>query len=304
MVKKDCLVSVAMATYNGENFIAAQLDSIIQQTHKNIEIVITDDASSDKTVQIIKNFQGKYPLIQLFINNVNSGITKTFEHSFKNCKGDFIAIADQDDIWELNKIETLLNEIGNEDAIYSNSLLIDKKGQSLHKEFKSLMHLQSYYDGAPFLMGNCVPGHTILMKADFAKMIIPLPCEMMFDRWISFCAASNNGIKYVDKPLVQYRQHESNAVGVGKSKNKSKKKTKAQQFYIKLGELKAFEKAPILNPATKQVLNQMLTLFTRKLSLRRSLFFFKNIDTLLVIKNKPRYRKNLYSFKMFFRANY
>jgi glycosyltransferase involved in cell wall biosynthesis len=298
------LVSVAMATYNGEKYIADQLKSIINQTHQNIEIVITDDASADNTVSIINNFQKQYAFIKLFCNATNSGVTKTFEHSFKNCSGDFIAISDQDDIWELNKIETLLSQIGKEDAVYSNSLLIDKNGQSLHQEFKSLMHLQSYYDGAPFLMGNCVPGHTIIMKAAFAKMILPLPAEMMFDRWISFCAAANNGIKYVDMPLVQYRQHDNNVVGVGKSKNKKHRKTKTQQFNIKLQELKTFEKAPITNLATKQTLREMLSLFTRKLSLSRSLFFFKNIDTLLIIKNKPRYRKNLYSLKMFFKANY
>ncbi|MBS1509644.1 MAG: glycosyltransferase family 2 protein [Bacteroidetes bacterium] len=304
MANAASLVSVAMATYNGERFIARQLESIINQTHTNIEIVITDDASADNTVAIIKNYQQQYPFIKLFVNPVNSGVTKTFEHSFRQCTGAFIAISDQDDIWELNKIEILLQQLGNEDAIYSNSALIDHNGASLHKEFKSLMNLQSYYDGAPFLMGNCVPGHTILMRADFLKNILPLPAEVMFDRWISFCAAANNGIKYVDMPLVQYRQHDNNTVGVGKSKNRKQRKTKAQQFEIKLGELKALEQAPVSNTHTQQVLKEMLALFHRKLSLKRSIFFFKNIDTLLVIKNKPRYRKNLYSLKMFFKPNY
>ena len=166
------------------------------------------------------------------------------------------------------------------------------------------MVLKSYYDGSPFLIGNCVPGHTILMKADFVKNILPIPAEIMFDRWISFCAAGNNGIKYVDMLLVHYRQHESNAIGVGKSKNKKTRKTKKEKFDIKLAELKVMNKAPISNPATKLVLHQMLQLFTHKLSLKRSLFFFKNIDTVLVIKNKPRYRKILYSLKMFFKPNY
>jgi glycosyltransferase involved in cell wall biosynthesis len=304
MVNGTPLVSIAMATYNGEKFIATQLDSIINQTHPNIEIVITDDASADSTVQVIKHYQSKYGFIKLFINDINSGVTKTFEHSFTKCSGDFIAIADQDDIWELNKIEVLLQQLQTEDAIYSNSLLVDKTGQSLHKEFKSLMNLQSYYEGSPFLMGNCVPGHTIMMRADFVKRVLPLPAEVMFDRWISFCAAANNGIRYVDMPLVQYRQHDNNTIGVGKSKNKKRKKTKKEKFYIKLGELKAFAKAPIKNIATRQTLEQMIALFTRKLSARRSLFFFKNIDTLLVIKNKPHYRKLLYSLKMFFKSNY
>jgi glycosyltransferase involved in cell wall biosynthesis len=304
MNKTTPLVSVAMATYNGEKYIAAQLESILNQTFNNIEIIITDDASTDNTVHILEGFQKKYNFIKLFVNTCNSGVTKTFENSFRNCSGDFIAISDQDDEWELHKIETLLNHLENEDAIYSNSLLVDKNGASLNKEFKSLMNLQSYYTGGPFLMGNCVPGHTILMKAGFVKTILPLPTTMMFDRWISFCAAANNGIKYVDMPLVKYRQHESNTIGVGKSKNKTKRKTKSELFYKKLAELNDFEKAPVKNAATKQLLHQMLQLFTRKLSLRRSIFFFKNIDTILVIKKKPRYRKILYCLKMFFKANY
>jgi len=298
------LVSIAMATYNGEKYIAEQLESIINQTHPNIEIVITDDASADNTVSIIRDYQQKNNFIKLFINPVNSGVTKTFENSFKNSSGDFIAIADQDDIWELNKLEVLLHAIENEDAAYSNSALVDKDGKSMNKLFSSLMNLQSFYSGAVFLMGNCVPGHTIMMKADFTKKILPLPTEIMFDRWISFCAASNNGIKYVDMPLVKYRQHESNTIGVGKSKNKKVKKTKSQKFNIKLNELKACAKAPIKNSETKQILAEMLELFTRKPSIRRSLFFFRNMDTLLYIKNKPKYRKVLYCLKMFFKANY
>jgi glycosyltransferase involved in cell wall biosynthesis len=298
------LVSVAMATYNGEKYITTQLESIINQTYSNIEIIITDDASTDSTAQIIKTLQEKYNYIKLFVNAVNLGITKTFEQSIKNCSGDYIAMSDQDDIWELNKIEILLSHIENEDAVYSNSLLVDKNGQSLNKDFKSLMKLQSYYDGAPFLMGNCIPGHTIMMKAAFTKIILPLPGEVMFDRWISFCAAGNNGIKYVDMPLVNYRQHESNAIGTTKSKNKRPRKTKKETFNIKLKELKRMNEAPITNTLTKQLLKEMLQLFTHKLSFKRSLFFFKNIDTVLVIKNKPRYRKILYCLKMFFKANY
>jgi glycosyltransferase involved in cell wall biosynthesis len=304
MISRTPLVSVAMATFNGEKYIAAQLESIVNQTYGNIEIVITDDASSDNTVKIIKDFQLSYPFIKLLISAVNAGVTKTFENSFRASAGEFIAISDQDDIWELNKIEILLNNIGEEDAIYSNSLLVDKNGQSLGKDFKSLMHLKSYYEGSPFLMGNCVPGHTILMKADFVKMILPIPAEIMFDRWISFCAAANNGIRYVDVPLVRYRQHDNNAIGAGKSKNTKVRKSKKERFDIKLAELKIMNAAPIVNPATKRLLQQMLQLFTNRFSVKRSLFFYNNIDTVLVIKNKPRHRKVLYSFKMFFKPNY
>ena len=298
------LVSVAMATYNGEKYIAEQLESIINQSYKNIELVITDDASVDGTVTIIKRFQQQCDFITLFINPVNSGVTNTFEHSFKNCKGDFIAIADQDDIWELQKIALLLNAIVEEDAVYSNSELVDKAGQPIGQLFNSLMQLQSYYSGAPFLMGNCIPGHTIIMRSSFTKTILPLPKTIMFDRWISFCAAANHGIKYIDRPLVKYRQHDTNTIGTGSSKNRTSLKTRAEQFNEKLAELKILTTAPISNEATRQTLSRMLELFTRKWSIQRSIFFFKNIDELLVVKNKPRFRKLLYCIKMVFKANY
>jgi len=304
MAKTELLVSVAMATYNGEKYIAEQLDSILKQSHRNIEIIITDDCSRDNTISIIKDFQKKYSEIRLFKKEINSGVTKSFENSISQCTGDYIALSDQDDIWEEDKIEILLNSIGTEDAVYANSLLVDKDGKSLSHEFKDLMNLQSYYSGAPFLLANCVPGHSILMKAGFAKTLFPFPDNIMFDRWISFCAAANNGIKYVDKPLVKYRQHESNTIGTGLVKNKRQKKTSAEKFNQKLSELKVFETATITSEETRFILKNIIQLFSRQWSLQRSLFFFKTRDKILVIKNKPPFRKILYCIKMFFKANY
>ena len=304
MINKQPLVSVAMATYNGEKYLKEQLDSILHQTYKNIELIITDDGSSDNTVQLINAYQQKYPQISLFVNKSNTGVTKTFEHSIKECKGEWIALADQDDLWEPNKIELLINETGIEDALYSNSLLVDKNGVSLQKEFSSLMNLRSYYSGAPFFLGNCIPGHTVLMKADFARRILPFPPNVMFDRWISFCASSNNGLKYVDAVLVKYRQHETNTVGVGRSKNRNEKITRRQKFEIKLQELKAYEKATINDEETRILLRKLIALFTRQWSFKRSVFFFTNMDKILVVKNKSGLRKILFCIKMFFKANY
>ena len=150
------LVSVAMAVYNGEKYLKEQLESIINQTYPNIEIIITDDCSGDNSTDIIKEFKNEFSNITLFVNQQNQGVTKTFENSIKNCNGEFIALSDQDDIWQLDKIELLVNAIGSEDAIYSNSLLVDKNGVSLQKDFNSIMNLRSYYSGAPFLLSNCV----------------------------------------------------------------------------------------------------------------------------------------------------
>ena len=298
------LVSVAMATYNGADYLKEQISSILGQSYPNLEIIITDDASSDETLAILRDFEKSYQRIKIFRHRLNQGITATFENSIKNCSGEFIAISDQDDIWELNKIEVLMNAMENEDAICSDSELVDKSGQTLNKRISSLVNLKSFYSGVPFLMGICLPGHTLMMQGDFAKYILPMPVEIMYDRWISFCAAANNGIKYVHLPLVKYRQHKSNHFGVGNAKTKKNRKTNEQKFLIKLKELNACAHAPVRDPETKLILEEMLNRFNRKLSLARCLFFFRNRHKLLVIKKKSGIRKILYCLKMFFKPNY
>lgn len=298
------IVSIAMASYNGERFITEQLDSILNQSYHNIELVIVDDCSKDETISIIKRYQEKFSNIKLFQNEMNSGVTKTFERAIQESKGEFIAISDQDDIWELNKIEILMNEIGSFDAVYSNSLLVDAQGNSLNKSFTTIMNMKTYTCGAPFLLSNSVPGHTILMKRDFVEKILPFPKDMLFDLWIGFCAAGNNGIKFVDKTLVKYRQHESNTIGTRDSKNKKQKDKVQIQFEKKLFELKTLAIAPIKDIKTLDILKQMITHFHRRWSIARMCFFLKYYDEILISKKKPTYRKKLFCLKMFFKPNF
>jgi len=298
------LVSIAMASYNGERFIEEQIKSILNQTYKNIELVIVDDGSNDKTINIIQNLQKKHPNIRLSINEQNCGVTLTFNRAVAECKGIFIAFSDQDDLWVDHKIETLINEIGDHDAIYGNSLLVDEEGTSLDKRFSSMMHLKNYYSGMPFLLSNTVAGHAMLAKADFLKRIQPFPSNLYFDLWIAFNAAATNGIKYVDEVLVHYRQHSNNAVGTSLSANKKKRPSTQTQFEQKKAELETLAQAPITHKQTKQVLQQMISLFKRNWSLKRSAFFFGNFNELLEAKQKPYYRKVLYCMKMFFKPNF
>ncbi len=97
MSKSNPLVSVLVATYNSENFIKDNLDSLISQTYKNIEIVVCDDASSDNTVSIVKKYQEKDERIKIIQNEKNLGITLNMNNGIKNCNGKYIAILDADD---------------------------------------------------------------------------------------------------------------------------------------------------------------------------------------------------------------
>ena len=188
--------------------------------------------------------------------------------------------------------------------VYSDSELVDQNGQSLNKLTSSIANLKSYRSGAPFLTGNCLPGNTMLLQGDFARYILPIPKVIRYDRWLSFCAAANNGIRYLDMPLVKYRQHETNGFAIDNAKNKINGDTRARKFHSRLLELKAWEKAPIKDAETKKLLREMIDLFTRKISFARSWFFFKNRNKLLVIKEKNLTKKIIFSLKMLFKANY
>lgn len=293
-----------MAVFNGSRFVGEQLDSILNQTLPPTEVVIVDDGSTDGTIELIKNYAARYPQIKFFENARNIGVTSTFEKAVRASTGDFIALSDQDDIWLPEKLQVLVNEIGKYDVVYSNSMLIDENGRSLNKLFSSMMHLQSYTNGVPFLLSNTVAGHTMMLKKKFADLIVPFPVHLFFDLWIAFNAASRNGIMYVDKVLVMYRQHATNVVGTRLSANKKLKTSAGDEFDKKKKELETLAAADIEDIYTRTTLNELLTLFHHRLSLRRSAFFFRHFHNILAAKKKPYHRKVLYCLKMVFKPNY
>ena len=107
---KEKKVAVIMSTYNGEKFIREQLDSILNQSYKNIELIVRDDGSKDKTVEIVKEYQAKHKNIKLF-EGQNLGFVKSFFELLKLAEADYYAYADQDDIWIENKIELAVNSL-------------------------------------------------------------------------------------------------------------------------------------------------------------------------------------------------
>src|SRR5687767_13263616 len=120
------LVSIALATFNGQRFLAEQLDSLLRQTYSNLEIIISDDGSTDATVNIVASYAAAYPHIFVYRNTGEKGVASNFQHAIRQCKGDLIAFCDQDDIWLPGKIEKLVKEIGDASLIYHDSLLINE----------------------------------------------------------------------------------------------------------------------------------------------------------------------------------
>lgn len=201
-----------MATYNGEQYLKEQLDSIYAQTYNNIEVIVCDDCSSDSTIKILEEYRQKYGLMY-YQNKVNLGYVKNFEQAIKLCKGDYIALSDQDDIWFKDKLECLLNSIKDNDLIHSDCELIDETGKTIRSSWKG--NIKSHTIVEDFLFSNVVTGCTTMIKKDFVENILPFPDGLVYHDWyLGVNAAKNNKIIYLNKPLIQYRQHNNQDTGV------------------------------------------------------------------------------------------
>lgn len=203
------LISIIVCTYNGAPFLEEQIQSILAQTYPNIEIIISDDASTDTTCQIIEKYRTN-PLIIINLNKENIGLQKNIELSAGLCKGQYIAFSDQDDIWLPQKIEHLYAAIGNHSLVYSDSKLIDDNGNDLHKSLSDFRRFQNIYNAKGFGIYNAVSGHTALATKDLLIKALPIPPGYYHDWWIAIQAANSNGIQFLNEKLTLYRQHDNN----------------------------------------------------------------------------------------------
>lgn len=215
-LRRRPLVSIVLATYNGEKFLKKQLDSLSNLTYENLELVVSDDNSNDLTEDIIKTFsaKAKFP-IYFYKNNGDKGVNGNFENALNHANGEYIALCDQDDIWLPNKIELLLEKIDDFDIIHSNVTLIDE-----NDKFHTNKVLRHEYEGdlsskvkfLDYISTGWILGCTSLIKADLVKKSLPFPKDIFFhDWWITLIALKEgNGVKYIHEPTIMYRQHCSN----------------------------------------------------------------------------------------------
>jgi glycosyltransferase involved in cell wall biosynthesis len=204
------LISVALATYNGSQFIREQLDSILTQTYPNIEVIIVDDCSTDNTIDILREYTEIYTNIQVYVNEQNMGVNQTFNKTLMLCRGDLIAICDQDDIWLPNKLMDSVEGIGEYSLVYSNSLLMDEYGKSLNRRKFKKEELYTGNDPRALSIFNNVAGHTIVLKSKLLKHVLPIPQHCHYDWWIAFVGANEGGVKFMREPYVIHRIHNNN----------------------------------------------------------------------------------------------
>lgn len=300
------LVSVVMATYQGELFIGKQLESILTQTYTHLEIIIVDDGSTDRTYAILEEYAAKDPRIRLFKNEKNIGYIKNFEKGLLLATGDLIAPSDQDDIWLPEKIEVLINSIGSATIAYCDSSLMDENGSLIGKKLSEIKRLADFNDCLNFLVGNSAAGHAMLIKKELIRNSIPLAPMIPHDHWLGFVATLYQGIKFIDRPLVHYRQHNSSVFGAVKVKDSS-----GERRAKKIKDLNAIRQRVALMYDKCKILAHKETDFFRRCSkayesftlihnFNRMLLFFSHNKRILAYKRRNLLRRWLYCIKLFF----
>jgi glycosyltransferase involved in cell wall biosynthesis len=204
------LVSVALCTYNGAKFIRPQLDSVLQQTYTNIEVVIVDDASADDTPAIIEQYAAADARIRFYRNAQNLGYNKNFEKAFSLCNGDIIAISDQDDLWEKEKVAVMLRGWpAGCDFVYS--LSSDFTNENELRPAQSDVVYHTVDDTRMLVFNSPVHGHACMFRKTLLPHCLPFPADVFYDWWLSMFAASLGTIGCIPLTLTYHRVHASNS---------------------------------------------------------------------------------------------
>lgn len=214
-------ISIALTTFNGEKYLCAQLDSILNQTVQFDELVVCDDCSTDSTRDILLKYQLKDQRIKVYFNNYNIGFKQNFEKAIKLCKGDYIALADQDDIWAKDHLKILYENINNKMLACADAILMDSDGN----EYKHTLSFINNYNKTSFnnnstcrfilYYQNPFQGASMMLNRKFIDIALPIPEKVKYhDVWFALLGCILDSFVFINHSITYYRMHNKNASGL------------------------------------------------------------------------------------------
>lgn len=226
VVTSSPTISVALCSFNGETFIASQIESILQQSRPVDEIVICDDGSADGTLAILESLahSSRIP-IRLQRNPQRLGVTGNFAKAISLTTGDVIFLCDQDDVWHTDKVARIMEALANPAVAmaFSNAQVVDAQLQPAGYHLWDSIWFNpaeqkrmAAGDAAPVLLRHAVAaGSTLAFKREYLPLILPMPdLPHSHDIWITLMLACVARIQPINEDLIRYRLHENNAVGM------------------------------------------------------------------------------------------
>ncbi|MCL1950271.1 MAG: glycosyltransferase family 2 protein [Turicibacter sp.] len=265
------MISVVMATYNGAKYLEQQLDSILGQTTSVQEIIIVDDGSKDKTLEILNRYQKQYSHIQIYQNEKNLGPARTFAKATLLSKGDLIFFCDQDDIWLENKVEKVRRVFHEKENVQvlctSYYLLMEKtseiKNSSGHTGELTQISLER------ILIDNIAPGCTYAFRGEWREEAKKIQEDIFIHDWFYLVlGARENGLYFYDCPLIKYRIHAGNTIGLDLSFfDKFNRRKYIQRTSQNVGFYQGIMKQKLItDPPTIQILNKLVEMLSIRLA--------------------------------------
>lgn len=305
------LVSIILTTYNGQEFLSEQLDSLFAQDYPAIEIVAIDDRSQDETVSILHSYAGRHPNMKVFVNETNLGFIKNFEKGCSLASGSLLSLCDQDDYWLPDKVSKMVAAMGDRPMIFCDSKLCDQNLQEQGRNISDIVNFSSFDSCLQLAVFCRMYGHALLITRALFEKARPFLTIIPHDWWLCYNATLMGGIRFLPEPLVLYRQHASNVYGVvgGKSKNSAGKasETRREQTIRELDTARKririfYEACPPSLAKEKKVLaalDRSYRSFSLANNFRRMFLFFCHYRLFLAVKKYPLVRKYLFCLKMF-----
>lgn len=219
-------IAVAMCTYNGAPYLPIQLESIASQSRKPDLLLVSDDGSNDKTVELVQAFAARARFsVSITRNPVNLGHLRNFESAIARCDADVIVLSDQDDWWSPEKLKLLEDKFradGEAGAVFSDAQIVGADLEDLgYTLFDALMvsdaerlELGSGKVFPALLRRNVVCGATLAMRSTWKERVLPFPEGVMHDEWISLVVGAYSALRFVPGALIKYRQHGENQIGL------------------------------------------------------------------------------------------
>lgn len=215
-------IEILMATYNGEKYVGEQIDSIIHQTYENWKLLIRDDNSTDKTLEILKEYEKKDKRIKVIEDKKgNLGFVKNFEELLNCSNEQWVMFSDQDDYWVENKIEKYVatlnmnyNDIfGRPVLVHSNSFICDDNLEIIENEFIN-SRIASKYNEDSYYFTYFVQGSTVLINREIIDLALPFSKNVtVHDRYFHLLAEFLGKRIFINESLIKYRQHSNNKIG-------------------------------------------------------------------------------------------
>lgn len=286
-------IDILLATYNGEKFVKEQIESILNQTYENFNLIISDDASTDNTLNILEEYEKKDTRIKVFKKEKNKGLIDNFEFLLKNVTSDYFMFSDQDDIWKKDKIEKSINKLKEESSglVYTDLEIVDEKLNVIYPSYWKYKQIYKkiikYNNFEALYLNNFVTGCTILAKSKYIKDILPLPRNSKFvlhDYWTALIISAKDKISYVEEPTIQYRQHKNNRVGSSRKSDQLENFEDLRNLFIKV-KIEHFE---VFKENIEKIKTKEISKYTNE-----ALKYFENLKKVKYI--------NLKNWNLFFR---